>query len=87
MHLLFDLVILFAELCTAYVQVRAHTYVERFDVLLYMGKETLEKMQRPSVKSLGKTDVFHVNILPTQEKHALSANMHRIGHVLEKKCG
>ena len=73
--------ILFAELCTAYVQVRAHMYVERFDVLLYMGKETLEKMQRLLVKSLGKTDVFHVNILPPQEKHASSANVHRIGHL------
>lgn len=41
MHLLFDLAILLAELGTAYVQVQAHMYVERFDVLLYMGKETL----------------------------------------------
>lgn len=43
MRLLFDLVILLAELGTAYVQVQAHMYVERFDVLLYMGKETLGK--------------------------------------------
>lgn len=38
-------------------------------------------MQRPLVKSLEKTDAFHVNILPTQEKHALSENVHRIGHL------
>lgn len=43
MRLLFDLVILLAELGTAYVQVQAHMYVERFDVLLCMGKETLGK--------------------------------------------
>lgn len=43
MHLLFDLVILFAELCMAYAQVQAHMYVERFNVLLYTGKETLGK--------------------------------------------
>lgn len=54
MHLLFDLVILFAELCKAYVQVRAHMYVERFEVLLFMGKETLEKMQRPLVEKFRK---------------------------------